>query len=538
MKKNILINSAINQVRACITEDNELAEYFIEFPEKEKIVNNIYLGRVTNIVQGINAAFIDIGLGIDAFLHFSDVDESLESSIILDEDDEEEELDKNNSESKKQEDIKLRKSKIDSDKNDLATFSTKKSGDIHINLKPGQDVVVQVTREAYSTKGVKVTSKIAIPGRYLVFLPFDNLLGVSKKIKLFQERKRLRYITKEFTSKEYGCIIRTAASGKSQEELENDWKYLKSLWEEIEFKIRKHNAPNLLYKDVTLTKTLVRDMTDTKVENIIVDSKHIFNEIKNYLNWNSPHLLKKLKLYQGNKSIFEEFDVEKDIANIYRRIVRLKSGGSIVIDQTEAMIVIDVNSGKSTDNEQELTALNTNFEALKEICKQIRLRDMGGMIIIDFIDMMYENNRKKLFNETRRILSRDRAKTVVFPLTQLGLLQITRQRINQNIAEKVNEICPTCKGVGKISTSSMAINDLEKWIKRFKAESNEFKLLIRVHPSLAEELIQGTISKLSRLMFKYFLRIKILRDDSLGLNQFKVISVKTQKDITKEYLNA
>lgn len=534
MKKNILINSAINQVRACITEDDEIAEYFIEFPEKEKIVNNIYLGKVTNIVQGINAAFIDIGLGSDAFLHFSDIDESLESSIILDEEDDEE-LESNQN-TKKDNSSKSKKSNDDSDT--LAKFSTKRSGDFQINLKPGQEILVQVTREAYSTKGVKVTSKIAIPGRYLVFLPFDKLMGVSKKIKLFQERKRLRYITRELNQREFGCIIRTAANGKSKEDLENDWNYLKNIWKDLEFKIQKNKTPCLLYKDATLTKTLVRDMLDSRVENIVVDSKNTFNEVKTYLQWISPLMLSKLKLYKGSNSIFEEFEVSKDIANIYRRNVRLKSGGSIVIDQTEAMIVIDVNSGRSTDNEQELTALNTNLEAMAEICKQIRLRDMGGMIIIDFIDMMNENNRKKLFYEVKRILSRDRAKTVIFPLTQLGLMQITRQRINQNIDEKVNEICPTCKGTGKISTASMAINDLEDWIKKFKKSSNEFKLLIRVNPELADELIQGTISKLSRLMFKYFIRIKLLRDDSLYLNQFKVISVKTQKDITKEFINA
>lgn len=557
MKKNILISSAINQTRACITEDGDLAEYFIEFPEKEKIVNNIYLGRVTNIVQGINAAFIDIGLDSDAFLHFSDVDESLESSIILDEDDDEEEpvvvenkkpekpsktskSTKNipNAQKTNDSDVKLRVSKVGGDSSSLAKFSTKKSGDIQINLKPGQDIVVQVTREAYSTKGVKVTSKIAIPGRYLVLLPFDKLLGVSKKIKLFQERKRLRYVAKEFNQREYGCIIRTAANGKSKEELERDWNYLKSVWEEMEYKIKKHNSPCLIYKDASLTKTLIRDMLDVRVENIIVDSNPVFNEVKSYLNWISPLMLSKLKLYKGGNSLFEEFEVEKDIANIYRRTVRLKSGGSIVIDQTEAMTVIDVNSGRSTDSEQELTAVNTNLEAMVEICKQVRLRDMGGMVVIDFIDMQNENNKKKLFNEVRRIMSRDRAKSVIFPLTQLGLMQITRQRINQNISEKVNEVCPVCNGIGTISTSSMAINDLEKWIKKFKYNSNEFKLLIRVHPSLAEELLQGTISKLNKLMFKYFLRIKLLRDDSLNLNQFKVISVKSQKDITKEYSNA
>jgi len=531
MKKEIILNSAVNHVRACITEEGEIAEYFIEFPEKERIIGNIYLGKVTNIVQGINAAFINIGLETDAFLHFSDVDESLESSIILDEDDEEEEEPVENPKENQKNKQKDTKKKL------THTFSTKKSGDFQINIEKNQNIVVQVTREAYSTKGVKVTSKIAIPGRYLVLLPYDKLLGVSKKIHFFKERKRLRYEAKKFLNKEYGCIIRTAAKGKSEEDLYNDWEYLKSVWEQVENKIKKSKAPELVYKDVTLTKTLVRDKFDNSVQSFIVDSKSIYNEITTYLKWVSPHLLNKVQLYKKPKPIFEYYGVDRDINNIYRRTVKLRSGGSIVIDQTEAMIVIDVNSGRSTDSEQELTALNTNLEALYEICKQIRLRDMGGMVIIDFIDMLREENKRKIFNEFKKIMSRDKAKSVVFPISELGLLQITRQRINQNISEKITDICPTCKGLGRVATPAMAINDLENWLKNFKGQSGEFRLLIRVNPQLADELMQGTISKLSKLMFKYFVRIKLLQDDTIPLTHFRVFSIKTQKEITKNYIS-
>ncbi len=526
MKKEIILNSAVNHVRACITEEGEIAEYYIEFPEKERIIGNIYLGKVTNIVQGINAAFIDIGLESDAFLHFSDVDESLESSVILDEDDDEDE----------DEDPKSKKVSKETKSKPKHTFSTKKSGDFNINIEKNQNIVVQVTREAYSNKGVKVTSKIAIPGRYLVLLPYDKLLGVSKKIHFFKERKRLRFEAKKFLNKDYGCIIRTAAKGKSEEELFNDWEYLKSVWEQVESKIKKYKAPALVYKDVTLTKTLVRDKFDNSVQSFIVDSKSIYNEITTYLKWVSPHLLNKVHYYNQPKPIFEYFGVDRDINNIYKRTVKLRSGGSIVIDQTEAMIVIDVNSGRSTDNEQELTALNTNLEALYEICKQIRLRDMGGMVVIDFIDMSREENKRKIYNEFKRLMSRDKAKSVVFPISELGLLQITRQRINQNISEKITDICEHCKGLGRVATPAMAINDLENWIKNYKGQSSEFRLLIRVNPQLANELLQGTISKLSKLMFKYFVRIKLLQDETIPLTHFRVFSVKTQKEITKEHL--
>lgn len=545
MKKEIIINSTVNEVRAAITEDGKLAEYFIEFPEKEKLVGSIFLGRVSKIMQGINAAFIDIGFDNDAFLHFSDVDESLEKTVIIDEEDDDDNLDdlanaaENEPEKENLDDdtsVALRKS-LPSDNGDSATFSTKRSGDIKINIQEGQDIIVQVTREAYSNKGVKVTSKIAIPGRYLVLLPFDKLLGVSRKIGSFPERKRLRKLTREFKDPEFGCIIRTAAKNHTQEELKGDWEYLMETWKKIEEDVKQSAPPTLLYKDITLSKSIVRDLVDKSVKSIQIDSKKIYKEIQDYLKWVSPHISKKVHYYNGKEPIFDKFNVEKDILNLYRRNVRLPSGGSIVFDYTEAMIVVDVNSGRHTGSDQEKTAFNANMEALKEITKQIRLRDIGGMIVIDFIDMTKEINRKKLFSEFKKEMSRDRAKWVVYPLTQLGLLQITRQRINQNISEKVTEICPTCKGTGRITSSNILFNHIERWLKNFKSNTNEFKLLLKVHPTIADELTKGTISKVSKLMFKYFLRIKVLQDDTIPQNQFKFFSVRNQKEITRDYLN-
>lgn len=545
MKKEIIINSTVNEVRAAITEDGKLAEYFIEFPEKEKLVGSIFLGRVSKIMQGINAAFIDIGFDNDAFLHFSDVDESLEKTVIIDEEDDDDNLDDlaNAAENKPEQEnldddtsVALRKS-LPSDNGDSATFSTKRSGDIKINIQEGQDIIVQVTREAYSNKGVKVTSKIAIPGRYLVLLPFDKLLGVSRKISSFPERKRLRKLTREFKHPEFGCIIRTAAKNHTQEELKSDWDYLMETWKKIEENVKQSAPPTLLYKDITLSKSIVRDLVDKSVKSIQIDSKKIYKEIQDYLKWVSPHISKKVHYYNGKEPIFDKFNVEKDILNLYRRNVRLPSGGSIVFDYTEAMIVVDVNSGRHTGSDQEKTAFNANMEALKEITKQIRLRDIGGMIVIDFIDMTKDSNRKKLFSEFKKEMSRDRAKWVVYPLTQLGLLQITRQRINQNISEKVTEICPTCKGTGRITSSNILFNHIERWLKNFKSNTNEFKLLLKVHPTIADELTKGTISKVSKLMFKYFLRIKVLQDDTIPQNQFKFFSVRNQKEITRDYLN-
>jgi ribonuclease G len=285
-----------------------------------------------------------------------------------------------------------------------------------------------------------------------------------------------------------------------------------------------------------LTASVIRDLFTPQVERVIVDSRKLYKEITTYLTASSPHLLDKIELYKGNISIFENFGLEREISSTYKRKVHLKSGASIVIDQTEAMIVVDVNSGRAVENDQEKTALVINLDALKEIAKQIRLRDIAGIILIDFIDMQQEANRKKLFNEMKRELYKDRAKSVVYPVTQLGLMQITRQRINQNIAEKISEPCPTCNGSGRIANKSSVLNEIDDWIFSFRNNSQEFRLQLVVHPKIAEYLTEGEVSLLSKLMMKHFVKIKLLQSDNLPFGHFQVFSLKQNKDITKEYL--
>lgn len=541
MKKEILINSSINEVRVAITEDGKLAEYFIEFPDKERIVGNVYLGRVNKVVTGINAAFVDVGFNQDAFLHFSDVDESLENNFILDEDDEEEKPKDNKSKNKNknaasESDIALRKALPSQKNKNQVKFNTKKSGNVQINLEPNQNVIVQVVREAYAKKGVKVTTKIAIPGRYLVLLPFDMLLGVSKKINSINERKRLRRAVRNFYNKEYGCIIRTVAKGKSQQELKHDWEDLLKKWEEIIQKVEKSEPPALLYQDMTLANSVVRDLFTNQVNKVILDSKKLYKEILKYIKKFSPHLEKKIILHDGKDTIFEHYGVENELAKTHSRKVSLPSGGDIVIEQTEAMFVVDVNSGKGSEKEQEKNALRTNLESADAIATQLRLRDIGGMIIIDFIDMNQEQNRRRLFYEMKKHLSKDRAISVVYPLTQLSLMQITRQRINQNIQEKVSEICPVCKGTGRITSKAVVINNIERWLVNFRKESKEFRLILYVHPHIAETLMKGTISMLTKLMMKYFVKIKVQQTETIKMDHFKFWSVKKQKDITYEHL--
>lgn len=550
MKKEILISSTLNEVRIAITEDGKLAEYFVELPDKEKFVGNIYLGKVTRILPSLNAAFVDIGLNQNAFLHFSDVDERFKQ-VIFDEDEgiqsEKEDYSAINNGNHNSSVITEINSLIEDlsnkpkKKNKKQKTKTEKSltNDIKIGIKENQMLPVQVVREAFSTKGVKVTTRISVPGRYLVLVPDFKMIGVSRKIQSIQERKRLRSIAKQVTHNEFGCIIRTAAINRTAEDIENDWQKLKETWQEIDRKAKKINSPGLLYKDIELTTSVIRDLFRNDISKVIVDSKKLYKEIIEYLDENSPEFANKVELYKGKTPLFDFYQLEKDIEQTYKRKVLLPSGGSIIIDQTEAMFIIDVNSGKYVnETSQEINALKTNLEAVNEIARQIRLRDLAGIIIIDFIDMQNPLHKKKIYVAMKKAMKRDRAKATVFPLTELSLMQITRQRINLNISEKVTEICPLCFGLGRIPTKAEVFTKIERWLQNFKAKSKEFRLNLYVHPHIAEYLTEGKISRLTRLMLKYFIRIKLILDDNLPLDKFRFESIKQNRDVTSEYWEA
>ncbi len=535
MRKEIIINSAINEVRVAITEDGHLAEYFIELPEKEKLLGNVYYGKVSKVSQGINAAFVDIGYHQDAFLHFSDVEDSQYENLDNDDEDEQDCQQPENPEEQK---IK-KPADVGNITKEFATFYTKKSGEITINLQENKEILVQVVREAYSHKGMKVSTKIAIPGRYVVLMPFEKSIGVSRKIQSSYERRRLRRLAKKALPEGFGCIIRTASVGKNEKELINDWENLLNTWRDVEKKIemaRKTQTPGLVYQDMLLAASVIRDFFKSDIDRVVVDSQRMLQNIVSYLHLSEPKLVNKVELYKGSTPIFEIMGIEKELARTHKRTLSLAGGGDIVIDRTEALTVIDVNSGRSMETEQELNAIKTNLEAAHEIAKQIRLRDIGGIIVIDFIDMQHESNRNKLFNDMKWEIKRDRAKTIAYPLTQLGLMQITRQRINQNLVEKTSVVCTACNGSGRVASQATLLNSIEKWLQTFREKSNEFKINLLVHPQTAEYLLEGSFSIISRLMIKYFVKINVLQNDSINIDKFRVVSVRKQKDITNEYL--
>jgi len=557
MKKVILISSAINETRIAITEDGKLAEYFVETPDKEKFVGNIYLGRITRILPSLNAAFVDIGLKQNAFLHFSDVDERFRQ-ILWDEEPERENIEDgtkidensviaeidslienfqngngsgNGGLKNKSKSTKRNNKKVDKIKEKTIQLNFK------LDIKENQLLPVQVVREAFANKGVKVTTRISIPGRYLVLVPDFNIIGISRKISSPQERRRLRNLAAKVTKKEYGCIIRTAAVGRNEDDFLADWEKLKDTWTKIQKKAENAKEPMLLYKDMELTTSIIRDLFRNDVDKVVVDSKKLYKEIIEYLEDYSPEFIERVELYKNKTPLFDYYNIEKDIELTKQRKVPLPSGGSIIIDQTEAMFIIDVNSGKLvSEATQEINAFKTNMEAVNEIARQIRLRDLAGIIIVDFIDMHDPLHRKKIYYAMRRAMKKDRAKAVVFPLTELSLMQITRQRISLNIAEKVTEVCPLCKGLGRVPTKAEVLTKIERWLKNFKSKSKEFRVRLYVHPHIAEYLTEGGISRLTKLMLKYFLRIKLVVDDTLAIDQFRFESIKQGKDITNQYL--
>ncbi len=547
MKKEIIINATANEIRIAITEDNRLAELFVETPEKERMVGDIYLGKVAKVMPGIRAAFIDLGLKQDAFLHFSDIGSTFAeySALVGDEDsevdvEEETDEDENNGMTNVTTTSTLVAPKpLLTNQATLTQIDEAKGERLKIpDLKRGQDILVQITKEPVGRKGVRVTSEVSIPGRFLVLLPFDGKIGVSKRIQSFKEKRRLRRIIKNLLPSNFGVIIRTVAQEQDESVLKQDLENLLSTWKEIEKSIKTEEAPALLYKDMATTSSVIRDLFTESVDRIVIDSKKLFKEIRSYVKSTSPDLVEKIELYKDKEPIFDVFGIEKEIATALSRKVWLKSGGYIIIEQTEAMLVVDVNSGRyAAKKEQELNSLRTNLEAAREICRQLRIRDIGGIIVIDFIDLEDEKNRKKVYDELRKEFKKDRAKVTVLPMTELGLIQITRQRIRQNILHSFSEPCPVCGGGGLVESKSSIVNHIERWIKRFKSESREFRLVLKVHPTLAQYLKEGTINRLVKMMVKYIVRIKLEEDETLQTSDFRFISIKQKKDITDQYIS-
>jgi len=520
MKKEILINSTSSEVRIAITEEAKLVELFYESPDLNRNVGDLYLGRVARVLPGIRAAFINIGFPQDAFLHFSDIDTSIDdySSILGDD------------------------SEIDDDEDD--EDSTHQSGNrayqsdrqSPINIERGQDIIIQIMKEPVGNKGVRVTSKVSLPGRYLVLMPFNRRMGVSKKIYNFREKRRLRSIIRPLLPQGFGVIIRTVAAGQDDALITDDLKKLLNSWTEIQGKMKTMKPPSLLYKDVSTTNSVVRDLFRDDVSKVVIDSKKLYKQIHDYVEETSPEFLDKIEYYSGSAPLFDASGIEKQLEESLAQKVWLKNTGYIIIESTEAMTVVDVNSGKyAKSRDQEVNSLKINTEAAREIARQARLRDIGGIIVIDFIDLYDDSNKKKLYDEIRKEFRKDRAKTTILPMSEFGVVQITRQRIRQNIMHRLSDQCPMCSGSGRVQTKMSYITEIERWLQRYKGGASSRYLRLRVNPLIFNYLTSGLINKILRLCLRYRVIVKLEVDEKLPLSDFRFLTFNGKTDITEEY---
>jgi len=464
MSSEILINVTFDEVRVGLLENGQLVEFYVERKKDTSLVGNIYKGKVVKVLPGMQSAFVDIGLEKAAFLYVADIKADIESyAPFLEEEEETEEIQ-----------IQIKKDRQDVPIEDL--------------IQEGQEIIVQVAKDPIGSKGARVTSYVTIPGRYLVLMPGLDHVGISRRITGEDERQRLKDIVEEIRPKGYGLIIRTASEGADAEELKGDLEFLRFIWENIQEKKDKASAPTLLYSDLDLVFRSVRDLMSQDVERMIIDSRLEYERIRDFVNTYFEKLAHRIELYDGPEPLFDAFGVELDIARALGRKVWLKSGGYIVIDQTEAMTVIDVNTGKFVGKENlEDTILKTNLEAVKEIAYQIRLRNLGGIIIIDFIDMEEPGNREKLFNAFREALKRDKAKNTIYNISELGLIQMTRKRVRESLGRTLCNTCPYCEGKGFVLSPRTICFEIFRKIEKMTI-THGASVLITAHPYVAELL--------------------------------------------------
>ena len=521
MKKEILVNSTSNEVRIAITEDGKLSELFYESPDLNRNVGDLYFGKVAKVMHGIRAAFINIGFPQDAFLHFSDMDTTKfdYASILGDEEDDVEEDDEDEQQTIHQ-----------------GGKAYNKERPLPTNITRGQDIIVQITKEPVGNKGVRVTTKFSLPGRYLVLIPYNRRIGVSKKIYNFKEKRRLRSIIRPILPEGFGAIVRTVAANQDENLIRDDLLKLVNEWNEIQQKMKSTKPPALLHKDVDTTSSVMRDLFREDISKITVDSKKLFKTIKTFCEDTSPEFSNKIELYSGSAPLFDVRSIEKQIEESLTKKVWLKNSGYIVIETTEAMTVIDVNSGKyAKSKEQEINSLKIDIDAAREIIRQLRLRDIGGIIVVDFIDLYDQENKKRLYEEIRKEFRKDRAKVTVLPMSDFGLVQITRQRIRQSILSRMSDQCPMCSGTGRVQTKMSYITDIEIWLKRFRGGNGGRAIRLRVNPLIYNYLTSGLINKILKLCLKNRVFIKLEVDEKLPLSDFKFSTFKSKTDITEEY---
>jgi ribonuclease G len=564
VKKQLLMNKTGDEIQVALVEEGRLAELIIERPESMRSIGDIYLGRVHKVVEGLKAAFVDIGQKSDGFLHFSDVGTTSEDyrALIEDDDDDESGVDEGPEEGELDD---------DPDDDDTDTMAappapsresarptgpgkgeprpaTPKEAEarrqsytqmIASKLKPNDSILVQVIKEPIGTKGSRLTSDITIAGRFMVLLPFGGgQIAVSRRVVVRKERARLKKLVRSMLPEGFGAIIRTVAEHQEESLLKQDLEKLLAKWTQIEEKLQDAAPPQLIFKEDTIISSVLRDSLTSDVTEIVANSNSIYTETLNYIQWAAPEMVKNVSLYQGKLPLFEGYGIAKDVESIFSRKVWLKSGGYIIIEHTEAMVVVDVNSGRyAAKREQEENSLKTNLEAAREVVRQLRLRDIGGIIVVDFIDMIDPKNSKKVYDSMKTELRNDRAKSNILPLSDFGIMQITRERIRPSLMQRMGDQCPACGGTGVVQARFTTINQIERWLRKYALQQKvKFQQLdLHVSPTVLEPMRNSDMKTELKWFLQHMIFVRIKPDESLRSDDFRFYVRKSSSDITAEY---
>ena len=511
MTSELIIDVQPKEISIALLEDKSLVEYQSESKAASFSVGNIYVAKVKKLMPGLNACFVDVGYERDAFLHYLDLGTQYSS-------------------------YEKYLKQVQSDRKKLFPITKatrlpdlKKDGSVQNVLKVGQEVLVQVVKEPISTKGPRLTCDLSFAGRYMVLMPFQEKVSVSSKIKKGEERTRLKQLVQSIKPKNFGVIVRTSAEGKRVAELDSEMKILLKRWEDAITTVQKTTErPKIAFEETSRAVALIRDLFNTTYDGIHVNDETVFNQVKDYVGLIAPDKVDIVKLYNGTVPIFDNFNVTKQVKSAFGKTVNYKRGAYLIIEHTEAMHVVDVNSGNRTkaENGQEQNALEVNLGAADELARQLRLRDMGGIIIVDFIDMHLAEDRQMLYERMCKNMQKDRARHNILPLSKFGLMQITRQRVRPAMDVNVEETCPTCFGKGKIKSSILFTDQLESKIDRMVSKIGIKKFNLHVHPYVAAYINQGIFSMKRKWQMKYGMGINVIPSQKLAFLQYEFYDKK------------
>jgi ribonuclease G len=503
VNKELIINSAPTGVEIALLEDKKLVELHQESHDASFTVGDLYLGKVKKLVPGMNAAFVDVGFEKDGFLHYTDLSPYVRSLLKF----------TAQSINDKGESI----SDFGKFQTEAEIIKTGKIGEV-LNGKP--NVLVQILKEPIAAKGPRLSCEISLPGRFVVLTPFNDIVAVSRKIHSSDERKRLQKIVESIRTKNFGVIVRTAAEGKNTAELHEDLNNLITMWQQIQKNLKNAVAPSKILGETDKTTSILRDLLSADFNRIVVNDKNIYNDARTYIQKVAPDKTEIVTFYQNGSPIFDNFGVTKQVKGSFGKTVNLASGAYLIIEHTEALHVIDVNSGyKSVSANQEENALQTNMEAAEEIARQLRLRDIGGIIVVDFIDMKLPDNKRRLAEAMEEFMRADRAKHAILPISKFGLMQITRQRMKPEVNINTQEVCPSCNGTGKVSATLILEDEIEKNISYLVMQKHK-ELMIAVHPIMEAYLRKGFPSKRMKWSWKYKQKIKVRANTSYHLTEY------------------